>query len=472
MALLQIIKRHTAKIMENKIQRLDTDSITKLLIEFSWPAIAGMLIHSCYNIISRIFIGNTGSYDGMIGLAALTVCFPIMLIFFAIATMCGLGGSALYSIRLGEKNLKEAGKVLGTSIWLVSALTIISTVVAFINIEQFLKAFGASDAIMPYAKDYITVIISGSLFGGIGFTINAFTRADGSPSISMWTNIIGAAFNIIFAPIFLFALGWGMKGAGIAVIGGQLCTMIWVIAYFRGKRSTIKLTKEIFVFEASIVKKIIAMGMPPFAMQMINTLIMFTVNGALLKHGGEMAMSAMGIVMSIQTILIMPIIGISQGAQPIIGYNFGAKTFVRVAETVKQALIASTAIILFFYAIIRIFPDPIMSMFTQNQDLRTMGVRCMNILFLTFPFVGVQIIASCYFQSIGKIVHSIIITSTRQLIIFIPAVILLPMFMKFEGILWAAPFSDLASSLIAGACLYADIKNESKKHMKQKEDEE
>lgn len=448
---------------ENKIQRLETDDITKLLIEFSWPAIAGMVIHSCYNIISRMYIGNIGDYDGMTGLAAITVCFPIMLVFFSVAAMCGLGGSALYSIRLGEKDYPAAGKVLGTSIWLVALLTIIPTIAAFANLDGLLRLFGASDSILPYARDYLTIIMYGSVFGGIGFTVNAFSRTDGSPSVSMYTNIIGAVFNIAFTPLFLFVMHMGMKGAALATVGGQLTTMIWVLLYFRSRKATIRLTRDLFVFEPGIVHKILAMGAPPFAMQIINCMIMFIVNKLLVKYGGDMAMSAMGIVMSLQTIMIMPIVGISQGAQPIMGYNFGASNYRRVVETLKQGLIGATAVVLFFYAIVRLFPGPIISMFGSNPELRDLGVKCMEAWFMCIPFVGIQIIGSCYFQSVGKVMESLILTSTRQLIFFIPAAIVLPMFHGFNGLIHAAPLADLISSAVTGVCLYLDVKKEGAK---------
>lgn len=443
------------------IKRLETESIAKLLVEFSWPAIAGMIIHSCYNIVSRIYIGNIGD-DGVNGLAALTVCFPIMLIFFSIAAMCGLGGSSLYSIKLGEKKYEEAGKVLGISIILVSILTVILVVFAFLNLNSLLTHFGASETILPYAHDYIVVILLGSVCGGISFTVNSFVRADGKPSVAMYTMIIGAAFNIIFTPVFLYVFHWGMTGAALATIGGQTMTMIWVLVFFCSEKATVRISKKIFVVDIGLMKRILAMGTPPFVMQLINSVIMLIINKSLIVYGGDLAMSAMGITQSIQTIMIMPIVGISQGAQPIIGYNYGAGMFDRVAETVKKSIVAATCFVLIVYFLIKLLPWQFISMFSSNEDLKSMGVHCISIWFTALPVVGLQIIGSCYFQSIGKVIPSLILTSTRQLIFLIPAILIFPLFWKFDGLLYSAPTSDLLSALVTGICLYLDMKKELK----------
>lgn len=439
------------------IKKLETEDITKLLAEFSWPAVAGMVIHSCYNIVSRIFIGNAGDAAGLNGLAALTVSFPMMIIMFSVAGLCGLGGSSLYSIKLGEKKYDEAEKILGISMVIVTLLSLILAAAFYLNLEPLLIYFGASDTILPYAKAYMTVILIGNVFGGLSFTVNAFVRADGSPSTAMFTMIIGALFNIIFTPLFIYVFNWGMTGAGLATVGGQILTMTWVICYFLGNKSNTKITPKIFKIEFPLLKRIVAMGIPPFVMQLINSLIMLVINRSLIIYGGDIAMSAMGIIHSIQTILLMPIVGISQGAQPIIGYNFGAGSLSRVAETVKKAAFFATISVFTFYIILRIFPVQAMSLFSPNRELQELGAHCMNIWFLAFPIVGIQIIGSNYFQAVGKVIPSLILTVTRQLIFLIPAMLIFPMFWGFDGLLYAAPTADVLATLVTGIWLYLDI---------------
>lgn len=447
------------------LNKFETEDISKLLVQFSLPAIAGMIIHSCYNIVSRMFVGNMGN-DGHLGLAALAVVFPVMLLFFSICVLFGLGGANLYSIKLGEKKYDEAENILGMAILSGSIVTAIICIPAYFFSADLLTFFGASNDVLPYANAYFKIIALSSVIGCIGFTVNAFVRADGSPTVAMNTMIIGAVFNIVASPIFLFALKWGMTGLALATAIGQCLTMLWVLYYFCSKKANIQLNKKMFKLNLPLIFKIASMGMPPCAMQLINSFIMFFLNKSLVIYGGDMAISAMGIVMSIQTIMIMPIVGLSQGAQPIIGYNFGAGIFSRVEETVKKAIFYGTIFVLFVFLLMRFFPSQIMTLFTQNPALRELGIKCMNTWFLALPLIAIQILGSCYFQSIGKVLPSLFLTSTRQLIFLIPAIYFLPIFWKFDGLLYAAPLSDFLSTILTAIFLFKDIKKEKTRRLK------
>ena len=338
-----------------KRERLETENIWKLLTEFSIPAVTGMVVHSCYNIVSRIYIGNS-SNPGIDGLAALGIAFPILLILFALACLSGIGGATLYSIKLGEKKLNEAEKILGNAIIIAIITAIIAGIAFWVFNKNLLILFGASAKIIPHAQEYLSIMLLGCLFGSLSFTINAFVRADGSPSVAMYTMIIGAALNIIIAPILIFVFQLGMKGAALASILGQLATMCWVIFYFRSDKASVKLTWKIIRPDVALIKKICAVGLSPCFMQLVNGLVMVVMNKSLFTHGGDLAVSVMIIVQAVQTILIMPVVGIAQGAQPIIGYNFGAGHMERVTETIKKGLTMATVLVLIFYISIMFFP--------------------------------------------------------------------------------------------------------------------
>lgn len=441
-------------------ERLKTDSIWKLLTEFSLPAVAGMVIHSCYNIVSRIYIGHSQN-PGIDGLAALGVAFPIILILFALACLSGIGGATLYSIKLGEKRLDEAGKILGNAIIIAIVTAAIAAIFFWFFSDELLILSGASEKILPYATDYLSIMILGSIFGALSFTVNAFVRADGSPSVAMYTMIIGAVVNIVLAPIFIFVFHWGMKGAALASILGQLVTMCWVLSYFMSDKSSVKLTLDLIKPDFDLIKKISAVGLSPFFMQLVNGLVMVVMNKSLFTYGGDLAVSVMIIIQAVQTILIMPVIGISQGAQPIIGYNFGAGNMERVKETLKKAIIIATVLVMIFYSAIMFFPSQIISMFNKQQEVLALGVPSMLIWVLALPIVGMQVMGSCYFQSIGKVIPSMITALTRQLIILIPAMLILPQFFGFKGILYSAPISDFLSAVITGIWVFVDMNNSS-----------
>ncbi len=439
-------------------KRLETENIWKLLTEFSLPAVTGMVVHSCYNIIARIYIGNNSDV-GINCLAALSVAFPIILVMMAFASIGAIGGASLYSIKLGEKDTVTAEKVLGNSILISIVTAVLCSLIVGVFMPQMLFFFGASESTLPYAAEYLAIMLIGSVFGALSFTINAFVRADGSPSVAMYTMIIGAVSYIVVAPVLIYVFHWGMTGAALASVLGQTLTMSWVIAYFRSGKSSVKLSFKTVSFDMNVMKKVVSIGMPSFALQTINGLVMVIMNKSLYFYGGDLALSAMGIVQAVQTIIIMPIIGVSQGAQPIIGYNFGAGKNDRVIETFKKASIAATVIVLLCYCFVALFPHNVLSMFNGKKELLDLGKRCMQVWLLAMPIVGFQIMGSCYFQSVGKVFPALVITMTRQLIFLIPAMLILPRFFGFDGILYSAPLSDFLSTLTTAVWLYFDMRN-------------
>lgn len=448
-----------------RANKLGQEKISKLLLSFSAPAIVGMLVNSLYNVIDRIFIGNG---VGSLGIGGITIGFPIMIIMIAFAMMIGIGSTSLVSIRLGERNKEEAEKIIGNALILFVVVSIILTVLGMVFLDPLLTAFGADGQILPYARDYMSVIMLGTVFMCIGFGMNNFIRAEGNPRIAMLTMIISALINAVLAPVFIYVFNWGMKGAGLATVTAQAVSAIWVFAYFLRGNSSLKIRRKNLRLQPSLVKNIIFIGSAPFAMQMANGLLNIVLNKTLLTYGNDTAVSGMGIINSIATLLIMPVIGISQGAQPIIGYNYGARQFHRVKETLKLAIGGATIIVLIGFVVTRLFPYQFITLFNSDDaELIRFGTRAITTFFMLLPIIGFQIISANYFQAVGKAKPAMFLSLSRQVLILIPAVILLPKFYGLYGILYAGPLADLLSSIITGIWLFMELKR-----LKQKQLEE
>ncbi len=428
-------------------KKLGEGNVLKLLVSFSIPAIVGMLVTALYNVVDRIFIGHS---VGPLGLAGITIGFPIMIIQMAFGMLIGLGASSLISIKLGEKKKDEAEKVVGNAVVLLAIITVAITVVGLIFLDEILILFGASNEVLPYAKDYIGIVICGSVFTAFSMGLNNFIRAEGKPSIAMLTMVIGAVLNLILAPIFIFVLEWGMFGAGLAAVISQGCSAIWIVLHFIVGNSTLKIKVKYFKLEKSIIMGILSIGIAPFSMQLAQCLLTIILNSKLKQYGGDVAISGMGVLNSIMTLIMMPVIGINQGSLPIIGYNFGAKNYDRVKRVLKYAIVGATAISTFGFLVVQLFPTQLLSLFTNDEELIEFGSKLMVYFLLMLPIVGFQVIGSGFFQAIRKAGKSMVLNLSRQVLILIPALLILPHFFEMNGVLAAGPISDfLAAGLTA-----------------------
>lgn len=441
----------------DRSKQLGEQKISKLLLTFSIPAIVGMLVNALYNVVDRAFIGNSPDI-GELGIAGITIGFPIMIIMMALSLLVGIGGGALAAIRLGEQNKDQADHIMANAMVLHTIIITILAVVGLIFLQPILELFGASEAVLPYAKDYMRIILFGSLFGGTSMCLNNFIRVDGSPNIAMLTMLIGAGVNTLLDPIFIYVFHMGIKGAAYATIISQAISFIWVIRYFLSGKSHLRFARKNFKLQPIIIRSILAIGLPSCLMQLANSVMNIILNKSLNLYGGDIAISGMGIINSIQLLMIMPVLGISQGAQPIIGYNFGAKQYKRVLETLKLAIIAATTIVTVGFISTRLFPVQFISAFNKNPELLNFGTYALKTFFLFLPTVGFQIISSTYFQAVGKTKPATFLTLTRQIIILIPAILILPRFFGLEGILYAGPISDLISAILTGIWLSIELK--------------
>ncbi|HHY36905.1 MAG TPA: MATE family efflux transporter [Firmicutes bacterium] len=440
----------------NEVTQLGTERIAKLLFRFSLPAIVGMVVNSLYNIVDRIFIGNN---VGPNGIAGITIGFPIMIILMAMGLLFGVGGATLFSIRLGEGKTAEAEEILGNSFVLLILAGILFMILGQIFLSTLLTAFGASEAVLPYSREYMEIIFYGAVFQVVGMGMNNFVRADGNPKIAMYTMFLAAGLNTVLDALFIIVFGMGMAGAALATIMAQCVAAIWVVGYFLGPRSTNKLRLKYLKLKLPAVVGITSLGIPGFSLQLANSLLNVILNKSLLIYGGDLAVSGMGIINSLMTIMLMPVIGIRQGVQPIIGYNYGARKPERVKTAVKLASIAATAIVIAGYAVIRLFPEQLVRLFNNTPELVEFTSFALLTWTLCLPIVGFQIIASSYFQCIGRALMAMFLTLTRQVIFLIPALLIFPRFWGLTGLLYAAPFADFFAVLLTGIFFYFAMKN-------------
>lgn len=436
---------------------MGSQSIGKLLWKFSLPAVIGMLINALYNIIDRIFVGRG---VGSIGIAATTVAFPIMIILLAVSVFIGIGSTALISLKLGEQKPEEAEKVAGNGIIMLIILPLLISIIYFIFSEPILVLFGASPEVLPYALDFTHIIILGSVFGSFGMGVNNFIRAEGNPKFAMMTQVLGALINAVLNYYFIFKLGLGIKGSALATVCGQFFSAALVLSYFVTGKSMVKIRFRNLKPQIPILISIMSIGFAPFAMQIASSIQQVILNNTLMIYGGDKALSAVGIIMSIATLLFMPIIGVSQGAQPLIGYNYGAGQYSRVKETLKKAVFSGTIIVLIGYLTIHIWPEQIIGLFSEgDSELIALTSHGMYVYLMMLPVIAFQILCSNYFQAVGKPVQSTILSLSRQVLLFIPLLIILPNIWGIEGVWRTAPIADGLAVILTAAFIFTEMKN-------------
>lgn len=435
---------------ENNPHILGEAPIGKLLVEYSIPAIIGMTLTSLYNIIDSIFIGHG---VGALAISGLAITFPLMNLLVAFCTLVGVGGATLSSIRLGQKDKKGAEDILGN----VAILCVINAIfyggLAFIFLEPILFFFGASEATLPYARDFMQVILLGSPISYVMIGLNNIMRATGYPKKAMLSSMLTVGCNIILAPIFIFVLNWGIRGAALATICSQFIGMLWVLYHFYSPKTYIRFQRHSMRLKQHIIANIFAIGMSPFVMNVCACCIVIFINNRLLNYGGDMAIGAFGILNRIQMLFVMIVMGITMGMQPITGYNYGAQHFDRVKRTLKLGITAGCIITTLGFIIGELFPGIFVGMFTDNYELTDEATLALRIGILSFPVVGAQIVITQFFQSIGKARISIFLSLSRQLLFLLPGLAFLPPFYGVEGVWFSMPLSDALAFAVAALML-------------------
>ncbi|MBS5925848.1 MAG: MATE family efflux transporter [Clostridium sp.] len=427
--------------------RLGEEKISKLLMEFSIPAIIGMVVNTLYNIVDRMYIGNIKDIGGL-ALTGVGITMPIMTIIMAFGMLIGIGTSARISLKLGEHKREEAEKHLGNAFTLIIVASVLITIIGLVFMHKILGLFGSSADTEVYAREYMQIIFFGTIFNMLSFGLNHSIRSDGSPKVAMLSMLIGAGTNIILDPIFIFVFGMGVRGAAIATVISQIVSAIWILYYFTKGKSNLKIKREYLSLDKAIVFSIFSIGVSPFSMQIAQSVVQVLANNALKTYGGDLAIGAMTIINSVAMIFMMPIFGLNQGSQPIIGYNYGAEKYKRVKQAVKSATIVATIIVSIGWIITQAAPHLLISIFNRDEQLVGIASTGMRIFLFMLPVVGAQVISSNYFQSVGKAKISMFLSLLRQVILLIPCLIILPKIFGLTGVWLAGAVADGLSSLI------------------------
>lgn len=430
---------------------LGTERIGKLLMQYSVPAIIAMTASSLYNMVDSIFIGHG---VGAMAISGLALTFPLMNLAAAFGAMVGIGATTLISVKLGQKDYNGANLVLGNVIILNLIIGIGFTILGLIFLDPILYFFGASNNTISYARDYMQVILLGNVVTHMYLGLNAVLRATGYPQKAMVATIFTVIVNGLLNYLFIFGLGMGIRGSAIATVIAQILALIWQIMHFSNPKSYMRFHRQIFRIKKNIVQGILAIGMSPFMMNLCSCLVVILINQGLKKYGGDMAIGAYGIVNRISFFFVMIVMGINQGMQPIAGYNYGARQYPRVTKTLKFSILGATCVMLTGFLIVEIFSAQVASIFTTDKKLIDLAAEGLRIVFLFFPIVGFQMVATNFFQSIGMAKKAIFLSLTRQLLFLIPCLLILPGMLGIYGVWVSMPAADLVASIVAGYLLW------------------
>ena len=445
---------------------LAEESIGKLLLKYSIPAIIGMLVNALYNIVDRMFIGRIPEV-GSLALTGVGITMPIMSILLAFGMLIGIGSTANISLNLGRGKRDVAEKLIGNSVTLSLIVGIAITAIGLIFLNPILNIFGASANTLFYAKEYITVILIGSTFNILSFALNSTVRADGNPQMASFTMIVGCITNVILDYVFVFVFNMGIKGAALATVISQALTFFIILFYYTKGKSNLKLKTQNLKLEKSLIMMTFAIGIAPFATQIANSLVQVVANNALKTYGNDLAIGAMTIISSLNMVFMMPIFGINQGCQPIIGFNYGARKFERAKKTFIYATIAATVICTIGGILIQLFPQVAISIFNNEAELTELAVKGLRIYLLMMPIVGINIVATSYYQSVGKAKMSMFVSLLRQVILLIPFTLILPTFIGLDGVWAAGACADLLSVVITIILIAKEFKSLNKLAIKE-----
>ncbi len=440
---------------ENAPLALGTESIGKLLMQYAGPAIIAMTASSVYNITDSIFIGHG---VGSLALSGLAISFPLMNLAAAFGSLVGVGASTLLSLRLGQKDYEIANRILGNVFVLNLIMGLLFSIVTLAFLDPILYFFGASAETLPYAHDFMVIILCGNVFTHMYLGLNAMLRSAGSPQKAMTATIFTVLINLALNPTFIFGFGWGIRGSALATIISQIIVLVWQINIFRDKNHFIHLKKGIYRLQRKIVSDSLAIGMAPFLMNAASCVIIILINQNLIRHGGDLAVGAYGIVNRVAFLFVMIVIGLNQGMQPIAGYNFGARLYSRVTEVLKKTVFYATIIMTVGFAAVELFPRIVASIFTTDNELIDLSVTGLRYVFILYPIVGFQMTTSMFFQSIGMVKKAIFLSLTRQVIFLIPCLLILPRLWGVNGVWISLPIADFASAILSTVLLVSQLR--------------
>ncbi len=433
--------------MDNKKATLElgTEPVGKLLLQYALPAIVAMVASSLYNMVDSIFIGQG---VGPMAISGLAITFPFMNLSGAIGAAIGVGASTLLSVRLGQKDYETAQKILGNSVVLKIITGILFGALCLLFLDPILSFFGATENTLPYAREYMVVILLGNVFTHLYFGMNALLRAASKPKQAMYATIFTVVLNTALDPLFIYTFDMGIQGAAIATILSQMTALSWQIWIFSNPNEMIHFKKGIYKLDSTIIKNIFAIGISPFSMNACSCIIVIFINTALVKYGGDLAVGAYGIANRIAFIFFMVVMGINQGMQPIAGYNYGAQHIDRMMRVLNLSIIAGVCVMTLGWLVGELVPYPCARLFTTDSQLVDMAVNGIRINMIAFPLIGFQAVVTNFFQSIGKAKISIFLSLSRQMLFLLPLLVILPPYWGVDGVWASLPLSDTISFIV------------------------
>ncbi len=432
--------------MKQQSERLGTEPIPQLLAKLAVPAMTGMIMMASHNVIDTIYIDRG---VGMIGVAAVSIAFPVQMLAVAVAGAFGIGGGALISIALGSDELDQANRVFGNIISMVLFFSISAALLGLTLLNPMLLLFGSSDTILPYAREYMGIILYSTVFFAFAFAVNNVIRAEGNARIAMLTMILSAVLNIIFTPIFIFGLDMGIRGAAYGTVLAQGITAVYMVAYFASGKSSLSFKGAYLIPRWLLVKQILAIGASAFVRQSSSSIMLIVANNQLIFYGGDQAVAVLGIIFRVIMFTMMPILGIVQGLLPIVGYNYGARQSVRVSESIVLGMKAATAVSGVAFILVMALPEQMMMIFTSDAVVIDIGKSALRTIFAFALTIGLQMVTSGVFQALGKAKAAFFLSMSRQVLFLIPLLWLLPLLFKLPGLWWAFPAADLMAFLLS-----------------------
>ena len=431
-------------LVQNTADELEKGEIGTLLLQYSLPAIIGMIAFSLYNVIDRVFIGQG---VGALAISGLAITLPIMNLAVAFGALVGVGASAMISIRLGEKKRTDAILILGNAVTLNIIISIAFSIISLIFLDPILKLFGASHDTLPYAREFMQIILLGNIFTHVYMGLNNIMRSSGYPGKAMTTTLFTIGVNVVLAPLFIFVFKWGIRGAAAATVFSQILGTVWVLKHFLSRKSFVHLEHGCMRLHVRIIREILATGLPTFILHVCACLVVILINLRLVKYGGDFAVGAFGIINSIGMLFVMVVLGLTQGMQPIVGFNYGARQRRRMLKAFRFTVIAASGITTAGFLMGEFIPHLIARAFTSNNELTDLTITGMRIVIAAFPTVGFQIVTANFFQSIGNSRVAAVLSLTRQVFFLIPALFILSSIFGLNGVWASIPASDLAASI-------------------------
>ena len=437
------------------LNKLETESIGKLLRQYSIPGIIAMTAMSFYNVADSIFIGHG---VGAMAIAGLAITFPLMNLGAAFGSLVGLGGATILSVLLGQKNNHLAQKVLGNVVVLNLIIGLIYTIGVLYFLDEILYYFGASEVTIGYARDYMEILLYGNIITHMYMGLNSILRSSGHPKSAMSTTIFTVIINVVLNPIFIYTFDMGIQGAAIATVISQALALLWIIRHFMNKQEIVHFDSSVFKPHNRIVKDIFGIGVSPFAMNFAACFVIVIINNKLMQFGGDLHVASYGIINRLVFIFIMIVMGINQGLQPIAGFNYGAKRYDRLKKVLNLTIIYGTAVTTVGTTIILLFPKTITTIFTTDQELIDCTAYAVRLMLWGFPLAGFQMVAANFFQSINMPKISILISLSRQVLLLIPLLIILPNFVGLDGVWLSFSIADIIAIIIAAGILLVQYK--------------